>query len=102
MLDLLEKRLSDGRQYLFGSQLTESDIRLFVTLVRFDTAYYGLFKCNRNLIKDMKALHAYMLRMLALDGIAATVSIEHIKAGYYSIKALNPNGIVPVGPKSTQ
>lgn len=102
MLDLLEKRLSDGRQYLFGTQLIESDIRLFVTLVRFDAAYYGLFKCNRNLIKDMNALHAYMLRILALDGIAATVSVEHIKAGYYSIKALNPNGIVPVGPKSIQ
>jgi len=98
-LDSLEARLSDGRQYLFGDQLTESDVRLFVTLIRFDVAYHGLFKCNRNLIKDMSALHAYMSRILALKGIAETVSVEHIKAGYYSIKALNPNGIVPVGPK---
>ncbi|MGP5174370.1 glutathione S-transferase family protein [Psychrobacter immobilis] len=98
MLDMLEQRLSDGRQYLFGDQLTESDIRLFVTLVRFDAAYHGLFKCNRNLIRDMSALHAYMLGILELDGIAETVSLKHIKAGYYSIKTLNPGGIVPVGP----
>ena len=98
MLDIIEERLSDGRQYLFGEKLNESDIRLFVTLVRFDAAYYGLFKCNRNLIKDMASLHAYMQRILALDGIAETVSLDHIKAGYYSIKALNPEGIVPVGP----
>mgnify|MGYP005815504127 FL=1 len=98
-LDMLEARLSDGRHYLFGEQLTETDIRLFVTLVRFDAAYHGLFKCNRNLIKDMSSLHAYMLRILALDGISETVSIKHIKAGYYSIKALNPNGIVPTGPE---
>lgn len=97
-LDALEQRLSDGRTYLFGDQLTETDVRLFVTLVRFDAAYYALFKCNRNLIKDMSALHAYMLRLLAIDGIASTVNLAHIKAGYYSIKALNPNGIVPVGP----
>ena len=98
MLDIIEERLSDGRQYLFGDKLNESDIRLFVTLVRFDAAYHGLFKCNRNLIKNMASLHAYMQRILALDGIAETVNLDHIKAGYYSIKALNPEGIVPVGP----
>lgn len=98
MLDKMEDRLSDGRQYLFGDKINESDIRLFVTLVRFDAAYYGLFKCNRNQIKELSSLHAYMQRILALDGIAETVSLDHIKAGYYSIKALNPGGIVPVGP----
>ena len=97
-LDALEGRLADGRRYLFGEALTESDLRLFVTLVRFDAAYHGLFKCNRNTLRDMPALHAYMHRILALEGIADTVNIDHIKAGYYSIKALNPSGIVPVGP----
>ncbi|KFZ37295.1 glutathione S-transferase [Shewanella mangrovi] len=97
-LDMLEQRLSDGREFLFGDRFTESDIRLFVTLIRFDAAYYGLFKCNRNQIKEMPYLHAYMQRVLALEGISSTVNIEHIKAGYYSIKALNPTGIVPVGP----
>lgn len=100
MLDELEQRLSDGRQYLFGERLTETDVRLFVTLVRFDAAYHGLFKCNRNTLQSMPALHAYLHRILALEGVASTVSLEHIKAGYYSIKALNPGGIVPLGPQS--
>ncbi|MCH1921415.1 glutathione S-transferase family protein [Shewanella sp. A3A] len=98
-LDELEARLSDGRQYLFGDRFTEADIRLFVTLIRFDAAYYGLFKCNRNQLREMPHLHRYMHRVLALEGISSTVNLEHIKAGYYSIKALNPNGIVPVGPQ---
>ncbi len=97
-LDSMEERLADGRKFLFGDALTESDIRLFVTLIRFDVAYHGLFKCNRNMIKEMPKLHEYMHRILAIDGIENTVNIEHIKAGYYSIKALNPSGIVPVGP----
>jgi glutathionyl-hydroquinone reductase len=99
MLDKLEHQLSDGRHYLLGAQLTESDIRTFVTLIRFDVAYHGLFKCNRNLIAQMPYLSSYISRILDIDGIANTVNIEHIKAGYYSIKALNPSGIVPVGPK---
>jgi len=98
MLDELEARLGDGRRYLFGDRLTESDVRLFVTLVRFDAAYHGVFKCNRNLIAQMPALSAYLERLLALPGVAETVSIDHIKAGYYSIKALNPTGIIPAGP----
>ncbi|MBE02270.1 glutathione S-transferase family protein [uncultured Marinobacter sp.] len=97
-LDRLEARLADGRTYLFGDRLTETDIRLFVTLVRFDAAYHGLFKCNRNTLKAMPGLHAYLHRILALEGVARTVDLDHIKAGYYSIKALNPGGIVPVGP----
>lgn len=98
VLDELESRLADGSLYLFGDRLTETDVRLFVTLVRFDAAYHGLFKCNRNTLRAMPYLHAYMQRILALEGIANTVNIDHIKAGYYSIKALNPTGIVPAGP----
>jgi putative glutathione S-transferase len=97
-LDKLESRLTDGRTYLFDERLTETDVRLFVTLVRFDAAYHGLFKCNRNTLRAMPRLHAYMQRILALEGIANTVNLEHIKAGYYSINALNTNGIVPAGP----
>ncbi len=98
MLDALEARLSDGRTYLSGDQPTEADIRLFVTLVRFDAAYHGLFKCNLRRLADYPALSAYMLRILALPGVRETVSIPHIKHGYYSIKALNPNRIIPTGP----
>ena len=97
-LDELETRLQSGGPYLFGEQLTESDIRLFVTLIRFDAAYHGLFKCNLRRIADYPALHRYMYHVLNVPGVRETVSIDHIKQGYYSIKTLNPNGIVPLGP----
>lgn len=97
-LDTLEARLAATGPFLFGSRFTETDIRLFVTLVRFDAAYHGLFKTNLRRIADYPALQAYIERVLALPGIRETVSIDHIKRGYYSIKALNPTGIVPVGP----
>jgi glutathionyl-hydroquinone reductase len=100
MLDELEARLR-GNAFLFGDRLTETDIRLFVTLVRFDAAYHGLFKCNLRRIADYPNLTAYLERMLALPGIAGTVNIAHIKRGYYSMKSLNPTGIVPVGPALT-
>ena len=101
MLDALEETLSDGRAYLLGEQLTETDIRTFVTLVRFDGAYHGIFKCNRNTLSSMENLQRYMTRIYQLDGIAETVNMQHIKAGYYSIKALNPSGIVPQGPTAS-
>src|SRR5215470_9858924 len=97
MLDELESRLV-GRTFLIGERLTETDVRTFVTLVRFDNAYHGLFKCNRQRIAEYPNLTAYMARILAMAGVPETVNIEHIKKGYYSIKALNPNGIVPLGP----
>jgi putative glutathione S-transferase len=97
MLDELEQHLG-SRKFLVGERLTEADIRLFVTLVRFDVAYHGLFKCNRKRIADYPALSAYLSRMLSVREIRETVNIDHIKQGYYSIRALNPNGIVPLGP----
>jgi putative glutathione S-transferase len=97
VLDELEDRLAN-QGYLFGRSITETDIRLFVTLVRFDVAYYGLFKCNLRRIADYPHLSSYLKRMLAIPDVAGTVNIDHIKRGYYTIKALNPNGIMPVGP----
>jgi putative glutathione S-transferase len=99
MLDELEERLADGRRFLFGDRFTETDIRLFVTLVRFDAAYYGLFKCNLRRIADYPHLSRYVLRVIDIPGVRETVNIGYIKAGYYSIKALNPTGIVPLGPE---
>ncbi|WP_315313721.1 glutathione S-transferase family protein [Pantoea vagans] len=97
-LNELEALLGDGRTFLLGERLTETDIRLFVTLIRFDVAYHGLFKCNLRRIRDYTLLNRYLKSMLSVSGVRETVNIDHIKQGYYSIKALNPNGIVPAGP----
>lgn len=97
-LDELEMLLKDGRTFVLGERLTETDIRLFVTLIRFDAAYYGLFKCNLRRLCDYPLLDRYLKSVLAVSGIRQTVNMDHIKQGYYSIKALNPNGIVPAGP----
>ncbi len=96
-LDWMEERLARA-EWLVGDRLTEADVRAFVTLVRFDLAYYGLFKCNLRPLSAYPAVSAYLVRLLAIPAFAASVRPDHIKAGYYSIKALNPTGIVPVGP----
>jgi putative glutathione S-transferase len=97
-LDTLEARLSD-RDWLVGDAMTEADIRLFTTLVRFDPVYVGHFKCNIRRIADYPALETYLERMLADPAIADTVHLDHIKTHYYaSHRDLNPAGIVPVGP----
>ncbi|MBL4650670.1 MAG: glutathione S-transferase C-terminal domain-containing protein [Colwellia sp.] len=87
------------QKYAVGAQLTESDIRLFVTLSRFDVAYHGLFKANVKMLKEYKNLSAYMERLLKIAAFSKNTHIDHIKAGYYSIKALNPTTIVPKGPQ---
>jgi glutathionyl-hydroquinone reductase len=96
-LDQIETEL-EGRDFLFANNPTESDIRLFVTLVRFDVAYHGLFKCNLRRLSDYANLQSFCRRKLDWPGIAETVNFDHIKRGYYSIKTLNPTGIVPLGP----
>lgn len=97
-LDGLEANFLSN-DYAVGHQLTESDIRLFVTLIRFDVAYHGLFKTNIKAIADYPALSAYLERLLKIGAFAKNTRVDHIKAGYYSVKALNPSGIVPQGPK---
>jgi len=100
-LDDLERRLQKGPlgPFLFGAQLTETDIRLFVTLVRFDVAYFSLFKCNQRRIADYPHLNRYLAALYAHPDLRGTVNFSHIKQGYYSIKKLNPSGIVPQGPE---
>ena len=96
-LDELEQRL-EGQSYLLGERLTESDWRAFVTLIRFDIAYYGLFKCNLRRLSDYPNLSAYLKRLYDVSGVAKTVNFEHIKRTYYTIRKVNPSGIVPKGP----
>ncbi|WP_448208069.1 glutathione S-transferase family protein [Azospirillum sp. sgz302134] len=96
-LDRLEERLSESR-YLAGQHLTEADWRLFVTLVRFDTAYHGAFKCNLRRIEDYPNLSNYLRELYQWPGIRGTVNLAHIKAGYYINPAINPTLIVPKGP----
>ncbi|MBR1219248.1 glutathione S-transferase family protein [Bradyrhizobium sp. U87765 SZCCT0131] len=97
-LDWLESRLAT-RRFLMGGELTEADIRLFTTLIRFDAVYVGHFKCNIRRIADYPNLSAYTRDIFQWPGIAATVNFEHIKGHYYqSHRTINPSGIVPVGP----
>jgi putative glutathione S-transferase len=97
-LDWLEDRLSQSR-FLCGDALTEADIRLFTTLVRFDAVYHGHFKCNIRRIVDYRHLWAYTRDIYQWPGIAETVDFGHIKRHYYmSHRRLNPTGVVPVGP----
>ena len=97
MLDQLERRLEAG-PYLFGGRLTEADIRVFVTLARFDAAYHGQFKCNLRRIADYPNLSAYLARLIAIPAFRDTFNLDHIKRGYYAIGSLNPTGVVPLGP----
>ncbi len=97
-LDKLEELLSQQR-YLVGDQLTEADWRLFPTLIRFDLAYYGVFKCNKKRLVDYKHLWAYTRELYQYPGIAETVNINHIKQGYWRKSERNPLGIIPAGPE---
>lgn len=97
-LDWLEDRLSNQR-YLVGDTITEADVRLFTTLVRFDAVYHGHFKCNRNKLTEMPALWAYARDLFQTPGFGDTIDFEQIKQHYYVVHAdINPTGIVPAGP----
>jgi len=97
-LDMVEYRLSKSR-YLVGDKLTEADIRLYVTLIRFDAVYVGHFKCNLCRISDYPNLTGYLKELYQIPAFKETTDFTHIKSHYYqSHKFLNPSGIVPSGP----
>lgn len=99
MLDKLDERLA-SRRYLFGNRQTEADWRLFTTLVRFDLVYVGHFKCNHRRVVDYPNLWPYLRDLYQQPGLAETVNPFHIKHHYYeSHRAINPTGIVPIGPE---
>ena len=97
-LDWLEDRLSRQR-FLMGSRMTEADIRLFTTLVRFDTVYHGHFKCNRRKLMEYPNLWGFTRDLFQTPGVAGTVHLDHIAQHYYySHDRINPTRIVPIGP----
>lgn len=97
-LELLARRLAEQR-YLVGDTITEADIRLFTTLVRFDAVYHGHFKCNRWKLTENRVLWAYVRDLYQTPGFGDTVDFDHIKRHYYQVHTgINPTGIVPLGP----
>lgn len=98
-LDRLEERLT-SRRYLVGEQLTETDIRLFTTLIRFDPVYVQHFKCDRRRIAEYPALANYLRDIFQLPGVAETCDLDHIRHHYYrSHPTINPHGIISYGPE---
>ncbi|MEJ2868863.1 glutathione S-transferase C-terminal domain-containing protein [Actinomycetospora sp. OC33-EN08] len=97
-LDALSDRLARQR-FLLGGTITEADVRLFTTLVRFDAVYHDHFKVNRSTLTAMPVLWAYARDLFQTPGFGDTVDLEQAKAHYYRTQPeLNPSGIVPVGP----
>lgn len=97
-LDWLSARLQRSR-YLVGDTITEADVRLFTTLVRFDAVYHGHFKCNRHKLTELPVLWAYARDLFQTPGFGDTVDFDHIKRHYYLVHSdINPTGIVPAGP----
>ncbi|GMH27735.1 hypothetical protein Nepgr_029578 [Nepenthes gracilis] len=97
-LDRCEDILAKQR-YLCGNTLTEADIRLFVTLIRFDEVYVVHFKCNKKTVHEYPNLFNYTKEIFQIPGMSSTVNMEHIKSHYYgSHPSINPLGIIPIGP----
>ena len=97
-LDQVSERLA-GQRYLVGDTITEADVRLWVTLVRFDAAYHGHFKCNRQKLTEMPVLWAYSRDLFQTPGFGDTIDFEQIKQHYYGVHVdVNPSGVVPKGP----
>lgn len=97
-LDTIEERLTT-RRYLMGDRITEADVRLFTTLVRFDAVYYSHFKCNRQRLTDFPSLWGYARDLFQTPGFGDTVDFQQIKEHYFIVhEDINPTRIVPVGP----
>ncbi len=97
-LDHLEIRLAN-RHYLIDEQLTEADLRLFATLVRFDVAYYAALNCNLRRLVDYPNLWNYTRQLYHIPGIAETVKLDHIKRHYYdTYEGVINRRIIPKGP----
>jgi len=100
-LDEAEEILDRSRFLVSGVDYpTEADIRLFVTLIRFDYVYYGHFKTNKKQIENYPNLSNYVRDIYQWPGVKETVRLDHIRTHYYgSHESINPHGIIPLGPE---
>ncbi|MDP8974804.1 MAG: glutathione S-transferase C-terminal domain-containing protein [Actinomycetota bacterium] len=97
-LDWLSERL-ERQRYMVGDTITEVDVRLFTTLVRFDPVYHGHFKCNRHKLSELPVLWGYARDLFQTPGFGDTVDFDHIKRHYYVVHTdINPTRVVPAGP----
>lgn len=97
-LDSLEERLGRNR-FLFGDKLTDSDIRLYVTLARFDVAYYFVFHLNKKRIRDYDNLWNYAKELYSIPAFREATDFDGIKRGYIlGDEVENPYQILPSGP----
>jgi len=97
-LDRLEGVLGKSR-FVVGNKFTEADLRLFMTLVRFDEVYVVYFKCNVRRLVEYPHIHNYLRDVYQLPGMAESINMEHIKTHYYTAHpVLNPYSIIPKGP----
>jgi len=95
-LDKLDAHL-EGKDFLVGNKLTEADIRLITTLIRFDLVYYIHFKCSQKRIADYTNLSRYTKQLYRLEAVRNTTNFEQIKRHYYfSHESINPHRIVPL------
>ncbi|MBM7608169.1 putative glutathione S-transferase [Lysinibacillus composti] len=104
-LDQLEERLSTKR-FLFGDYITDTDVRLYATLARFDVAYYSAFKANRNMIVDFPNLWGYLRDLYQTPGFGDTTDFEAIKVHYHLSNHIasddqKSKNILPKGPDTS-
>ena len=83
--------------FLIGNELSGADLSLLPTLLRFDVAYHGIFKCNLKRLKDFKNIEKFKDNLLDIPEIQKTFKSDQIKTLYYKIIELNPSGIIPLG-----
>ena len=95
----MERILGNSRFIAAAGTFTEADLRLFMTLVRFDEVYVVYFKCNVRTLSSYKHINDYMREIYQMHGMASTISMEHIKMHYFSSHpSLNPYAVIPQGP----
>lgn len=101
ILETLENILSKQRYLIDDKNLTETDVRAWTTLLRFDPVYFTHFKCNKKMIsKDYPNIYGFVREIYQIEGVKETVNLDEIKKHYYaSHLMINPTGIIPRGPE---